>query len=76
MEKAEDLHLETIKAKVVWSHGLYSESTCSNSFSDDSKSLVSSSRSVYKDVDEISDLCQSFNFYNFAVRQNQARSPS
>lgn len=59
MEEAKGLNLQTIKANVVWSHGLYSESKCSHSFFDDSKSLVSGCRFLYKDADEISDLCQS-----------------
>lgn len=74
MEEPEGLHLETIKVNMVWFHGLYSESTCSHNFSDDSKSLVSGCRSLYKDVDEISDICQSLNFYNFALRQNEAQT--
>lgn len=57
MEDIEGLNLQTTEATVVWCHGFYSGGTCSHSFPDDSKGLVSGCRSLYRDFDEISDLC-------------------
>lgn len=54
MEEAEGLSLEAMH---MWSDPMtYSESKCSHSSSDDSNSLISCYRSLYKDADYISDL--------------------
>lgn len=65
MEDIEGLNLQTCSLMpwlLFW--------TCSHSFPDDSKGLVSGCRSLYRDFDEISDLCQMLNFCKFAIKQS------